>query len=323
MRMKGIFAAGTSFNLPLAHANRGWRDPKVYPTKLLFRRIFLGVARRRHVSRPSMLLFSTRFRTETAMRKLSLVALAGLAIVAGAQANAADLPPKPVYKAAPPPAQAPYYSWTGFYIGAHFGYGWAKPEVTNPFTGAPVGSTTPRPKGILGGVQIGYNYQIANLVVGLEGDFTWSDVKDTENCFDCAPGGLVVFGHPDWFGSLAARVGYAFDRLLLYAKTGPYRVHEQFRQTAISGPHCAITCSGSDQDWGWLIAGGIEYAVLGNWSVKIEYDFMDFEKKVLTISSNSVGDQNIFDVRRTIQVVKFGVNYKFDFGKAPIITARY
>src|SRR5437868_4728581 len=58
------------------------------------------------------------------MKKLLL--LAGTALVAAGSANAADLPPRLAYKAPPPPIVAPVYNWTGFYVGGHFGGGWAR-----------------------------------------------------------------------------------------------------------------------------------------------------------------------------------------------------
>src|SRR5258708_10791560 len=101
---------------------------------------------------------------------LFLSAVAGLGCVSFA--SAADMPTKaPVYSAV-----VPAVNWTGLYIGGHFGYGWAFPEITEALTGTTVGNP-PRPRGILGGVQGGYNWQSGSWVYGIDLDFTWSGVQ--------------------------------------------------------------------------------------------------------------------------------------------------
>ena len=116
------------------------------------------------------------------------------ALVFGAPANAADAPIKgPYYKA------APVFSWTGFYIGAHVGYGWG-----DAFDGAAFVDID----GAFGGAQLGYNWQFnRNWVFGIETDISASDI---------GVGGFNV----DWFGSTRVRLGYAMDRTLFYATAG-------------------------------------------------------------------------------------------------------
>src|SRR5437588_5385345 len=114
------------------------------------------------------------------MKKLLLLASAGAIALAAGSANAADLSLRPAYKA-PPPMVAPVpWSWTGFYIGAHVGGGWGTKETFETafddplFSGKAVGSASVT--GFLGGFQVGYNYQISWIVVGIDGDFSFSDV---------------------------------------------------------------------------------------------------------------------------------------------------
>lgn len=117
------------------------------------------------------------------------------------------------------PVKAPayvhaYYNWTGFYLGAHIGYGWADFEGSDLITGAATGSLSTT--GFIYGGQLGYNYQIGSWVLSIEADFTFGDVKDRQDL------GGGDFGEVklDRAITAAARVGYAFDRTLLYLKAG-------------------------------------------------------------------------------------------------------
>jgi outer membrane immunogenic protein len=126
------------------------------------------------------------------MKKLSLASLAGLALLTTASANAADI--GPAYKAPPPVVAAPVpWTWTGFYIGAHIGGGWGTKEwtaVPGEVTGAndqvitsgafPLAQTDVH--GFLGGPTAGFNYQVDRWVFGVEGQFSWTDIKGNSGC---------------------------------------------------------------------------------------------------------------------------------------------
>jgi outer membrane immunogenic protein len=107
------------------------------------------------------------------MRRTAAMWVVGafVALSSVVSASAADLP-RPVYKAPPYLSPAPTFSWTGFYVGLNGGYGWDRLSGTGTF-----GSDSITAKGWLGGGQIGYNYQIGQFVVGVEGDFDWANVK--------------------------------------------------------------------------------------------------------------------------------------------------
>jgi opacity protein-like surface antigen len=150
--------------------------------------------------------------------------LAGVAVLAACGAAgtvfAADLPARaPVF--APPPPIAPMFSWTGFYIGPHLGWGSAHKdwEQTFPTTGNSVGNgTTFNADGIIGGGQIGYNFQTGPWVWGIEADFTGSGMdgsgiqRNTATWTDTTD--------INWFGSVTGRLGYAWDRTMVYFKGG-------------------------------------------------------------------------------------------------------
>ncbi len=257
------------------------------------------------------------WRGDSLMKKLLAAAVAAAALSA-APALAIDMPVKaPVYKAAP----APMFNWTGFYVGGHVGYGWAFPEITESTTGTPVGNP-PRPRGILGGAQLGYNWQAGNWVYGLESDITWSRVAGSSICV--VPGGtLNCRGEPDLYSTVTGRIGYAADRSLYYVKGGAAWMSEGFRHLSITIPTCVGTpCTGSNSTWGWTIGAGGEYAFAPNWTLRLEYDFLDFGNKEHVTVTNGVSADN-FELTRTFHLIKLGLNYKFgDLGKGPV-SAKY
>src|SRR3569833_1334814 len=121
------------------------------------------------------------------------------AIALSSAAAAADLP----YKA-PAPAYAPsYFSWTGFYAGSNGGYGWSNSFADNA-------------KGAIYGGQVGYNLQFSSFVVGLEGDFQGTSIKSSQDL----GGGGTVEGKIPAFATVRGRVGFAFDRMMLYGTGG-------------------------------------------------------------------------------------------------------
>jgi len=106
------------------------------------------------------------------MKKFWVAGLAGLVLGVSGFANAADLGARPTYKAPPLVAATPVpFSWTGFFIGGHIGGGWGK-KTWIDLGDDNSDNTSYNVSGVLGGVQAGFNYQIASLVAGVEGDFS-------------------------------------------------------------------------------------------------------------------------------------------------------
>jgi hypothetical protein len=158
---------------------------------------------------------------------------------------AADL--APILKD-PLPAAAPIVAgWTGFYGGIHGGYGWGqKTFVDNfPVFDGEIDADT-HIQGGLGGLQLGYNQQFNWLVVGVEGNFSWADVKQNFSCFGF--GDQICSSTADWFASVTGRVGVAAGPALFYGKGGLAWVHDHFTDLA--------TCSGSQP----TSSGGINAA---------------------------------------------------------------
>jgi outer membrane immunogenic protein len=210
------------------------------------------------------------------MKKILLASVALLGF-AGA-ASAADLP---VRSAPPAPivAAVPVFTWTGFYVGVNAGYGW---NANDSITVGGVRFDLDDEGGFVGGAQAGYNYQIGSFVVGLEGDIQYADFGGDDR-FDFDGDGIADddFNNSDWFGTVRARAGVAFDRALIYA-TGGFAF--------------------ADDATGWTVGGGLEYAFTNNLSAKIEGLYVNLDQ-----DDNFLGIDNDAE----FGVVRAGLNFRF------------
>jgi outer membrane immunogenic protein len=219
------------------------------------------------------------------MKKLGLWVIAIVGLI-GTPALAADIN-KPVYKV-PPPPPVPVYTWTGWYVGGNVGYSWGSAHtdiagnattITDPlalglaggFPGNNIAfadSDTARLNGVIGGGQIGYNYQFSpTWVLGFETDFQGSGERGSNaladpfsstvcafafrpvggptECFSTGPLNLTAAtsydAKIDWFGTVRARLGYLIaDQVLLYGTGGlAYGRVELSGATNISGSFAA------------------------------------------------------------------------------------
>jgi outer membrane immunogenic protein len=251
------------------------------------------------------------------MRILAALLLAGASLfTAGPQAQAADLPAK----ARPlPVAAAPVWSWTGLYIGAHVGGAWG--TIESEFSDFPFPIASGAINGFLGGGQIGYNFQSGFVVFGIEADASWSNLKGTTPCI------IGIFSckrEVDFLGTVTGRLGFTADRALIYVKGGGAWAHVEHNASLLG-----IAISSEDKTiWGWTVGAGVEYAITGNWSAKLEYNYMDFGNQTLGFALPPVaipggpvvgGTVNV-DTTTNIHAVKFGINYRF--GGGPVV-ARY
>lgn len=252
------------------------------------------------------------------MKKLLL---ATSALVLAGPAFAADIPVRtkaPPMLAAPPVA----YSWTACYIGAHAGYGWGRTDITDPallFPFAGGQTTRNNTRGFLAGGQIGCDYQFAGgWVVGLEGDLAWADIKGTVN--DPFFNGKNFTSKTDWIADATGRIGYAFDRVLVYGKGGGAWAHNRFDMTFF-GPTVGTA---TETRFGWIVGAGLEFMLASNWSAKVEYNHYDFGSRQVTLSGAAIGGGTFTspqNIRQTIDTVKVGLNYRFG-GPGPVV-ARY
>jgi outer membrane immunogenic protein len=200
--------------------------------------------------------------------------LGAAAVMIALPAAAADMVTQPLPPYAPPPVPSALYSWTGGYVGINAGYDFGK-----------VDNLPLKPRGVLGGVQGGYNWQTGQFVLGAETDLQLTSADDT-----FAP---YQFSNP-WFGTLRGRVGWGFSNVLLYGTAGLAYGTGKLNVAGLSETHT---------DLGWTAGGGVEVGLTPHWSAKVEYLYFDLgnQSYVLTGTNNSL----------TASLLRFGINYRF------------
>jgi outer membrane immunogenic protein len=257
--------------------------------------------------------------TEFPMKRL-LVAGIAVASFCGASALAADLPTKaPAYV----PAPAPMFSWSGWYIGANGGYAWGGSNGQIPYSDtAGITALTQgfSDSGWFGGGQIGFNQQNGHSVWGLEADIQGSDIKDNFSVVvPNAPAGISGNQKIDYFGTVRGRIGLAYDRTLLYA-TGGWAYGSVKDNFVIN----AFPASNSATKGGWVVGAGIEYAFAPNWSMKLEYQYINLGNTTFT-EFVSPAPITAHSVSADFSTVRVGLNWKFGdpWGKAPVVSAKY
>jgi len=247
------------------------------------------------------------------MKKVMLAGV-GAALTAIAPVKAADLGRPPVYRA-PPPVALPF-SWNGCYIGGNIGGGWGSETASAP-TLAPGISVTGDTSGVIGGGQVGCNYQFApNWLIGIEGDGFAADIKgDTTATILGITGTAHV--QTDWIASVTGRLGWAVDRWLIYAKGGAAWAGDKYSADV---PIFVEHIEANETRAGWTVGGGVEWAFSQNWSAKVEYDFYDFGTRGVTFTGTIFGVPEVvpgINVKQTISTAKFGINYRFGPAAGP------
>jgi outer membrane immunogenic protein len=243
------------------------------------------------------------------MNKARLAGVAGIAFVTIAPVHAADLGVRPVYRGPPPVAVVPLFSWTGCYIGGHAGGGWADKTVSVPSI-VPGESITGHLVGPLGGGQVGCNLQLGGLVIGVEGEGSAADIKgDTTQTILGVTG--TASARTDWLATATGRLGWAWDRWLIYGKGGAAWAGDKY---SLSIPVFPEQETASETRTGWTVGGGIEWAFWDHWSIKAEYDYYDFGTRAVTLVGTFAGapiEVPGVEVRQRLQVGKIGLNYRF------------
>lgn len=200
---------------------------------------------------------------------------------------------------------APVFTWTGGYVGLQLGHLWGGASVTFPED--PLIYADPDPSGFIGGGYLGYSYQFDNrLVVGAEADVNYANVDGSDNL------GFVGGGESseawttesDWNAALRARLGFAFDRTLLYVAGG----------VAWSDMTIAVVRGGdpfeaSDTFTGWTVGAGVEHAFTNNMIVRAEYRYSDYGTK--NYGYNEIQETMATDLDYDSHDVRLGIAYKF------------
>ena len=266
------------------------------------------------------------------MRHLLRAALLMTALQFSGVASAADLPLKA------PPAPAPvYYNWTGFYLGVNLGGSWGHQSVDacdggnkpppNVVVVPPMlcASDTLHMDGVIGGGQIGYNWQFAPIfgwgngwVLGIEADIQGSgqrasrdfSITDVTNTFTFSGN---VEDKLTWFGTVRGRSGIAFDRTLWYV-TGGWAFGDRTIDGTVTVTTAGVPASASFSTSktlnGWTVGAGVEWAFWSRWTAKFEYLHVDF--------TNTGGDFTSVNPATTVsvghlqdEIVRAGVNWRF------------
>jgi outer membrane immunogenic protein len=241
-------------------------------------------------------------------------------------AFAADLPAR-VTKA-PPALVSPAYNWSGFYLGVSAGYTFAEDEditttgqaagnINNVAIGARPGRVRLDRDGFIGGGQMGYNWQVSpNWVFGLEADISYVDIRRDVAVIGTTGLNNIFRTRMDYLGTVRGRIGYAWDRTLLYA-TGGLAYAEIENSVNFFGPlgQLQFTGNNSRTETGYAVGGGIEHAFAPNWTVKAEYLFYDLGDNTVNVAviPNSGGGGTGYNSRfeNDGHIVRVGLNYKF------------
>lgn len=240
-----------------------------------------------------------------------LMTISFMAILAG-PAMAADM----TAFRAPPFAPASVYNWTGCYLGLQAGGVAYRNSLVNTWA-----------DGALLGGQIGCNYQIEHLVVGVEGEDAWSSADSTLTAaafpFPGFTGGSAVATFKnEWDAALSVRGGLAYDRFFVYSKIGVIWSDNHFSSVTtaaapIGVPPGVLTTAGSVTSPGLLWGFGLEYGLMPKWTVKWETDFAQLAATDMNFSCVAVapsgcgGTVNILSINSFAVLSKIGINYRW------------
>lgn len=197
-----------------------------------------------------------------------LAAASAIMALASTPVCASDIGPRP----SPPPS----YGWRGPYVGGTLGYQWGD-----------VSHSGSNPSGVAGGALAGYNWQFGQFVFGGETDLQGSDADDTFASWK--------FSNP-WFGTLRARGGFAMNNVMFYGTLG--LAYGTLRaQSALSG------LGESHLTAGWAGGGGLEVGLLGNWTARAEYLYVNLDKRNFVLDGTTHGIAS--------NLLRLGINYRF------------
>jgi outer membrane immunogenic protein len=230
-------------------------------------------------------------------------ASAAAAIMSCGLAYAADLAPATVYRPAPVMSPVPAYNWTGVYVGLNGGGAWGSQDPYNIITNRFDHLSTSISGGLFGGT-VGAQVQVNYVVLGLEADLDWANIKGSTSAVPTV-GGIPVTAFPinaetkiDWESTARLRAGMAFNNIMAYITGGLALQGAKTTLTSPLGPVCGgifSGCSGTDRAIGAALGAGIEYGFTPSLSAKVEF---------LYVTGASI------EISRTSEI-RGGLNYRF------------
>jgi outer membrane immunogenic protein len=250
------------------------------------------------------------------MNSLKLLTAGALAVIASS-ASAADLGNYPVK--ARQPAVVAASSWNGFYLGVNAGYAWGgvnggAPSIYDTLSSPAVLFTTLSSYnfdingGAVGG-QAGYNVQFGQWVLGLETDIQWSSLQGGGSSATRIPGVTIDLNSKvEWFGTVRGRLGYAFDRVMVYGTGG---LAYGSLETTLGLTEAGVLYNDTDRaaHLGWTAGAGLEAALGAGWSAKVEYLHVDLGSKPFSFQYPAIRVD--IDKDYAFDLVRVGVNYRF------------
>jgi outer membrane immunogenic protein len=245
------------------------------------------------------------------MRQFLFASVALLALAGAGTARAADMPPDVIYPAGYPARGVPYpvatgpFLFTGFYAGANVGGALGGTKFLETPSGAfpsatavsiaDVGTSSTAPRGVIGGLEAGYNWQIGHFLLGIETDFSgWDMSSNSEQWAVGGPvpiltgaGGVYTSSGTvtsNWLYTLRPRVGFVNGNMLTYLTAGLAVTNFRFSESITLGSGLtpngpSLAGSASNTVAGWVAGGGVEYALSYNWFIKAEYLYASFSNQ--------------------------------------------
>lgn len=241
------------------------------------------------------------------MRNLLLATVAAAAFAA--PAFAADLPSRSVAPAFVAPVPV-FFSWTGFYVGGQAGYGWNDSRWSSVAPSA-FASFNNDAEGFVGGGHVGYNYQINQFVVGIEGQMNYTDISATTG----ASFGGTARTRQNYLGDINGKLGFAFDRVMVYATGGVAFTDYDFTAPT---PAPFLNYGGGSRT-GYTVGAGIDYAITNNWIAGVQYKYYDFGSR----TSASTPAFNNVRFNNEENVVMGRISYKFGSSPLGAVVAKY
>jgi outer membrane immunogenic protein len=252
------------------------------------------------------------------MKKFLLGAVSVISLGLMVPASAADLAARP-YTKAPPMVAAAIYDWSGFYIGGNGGGGWSRDCRDLTATAGAGALPTPLAEGCAdssgatAGGQIGYRWQTASWVFGLEGQGNWADFRGS-NVNLLGGGPLVAAGVTDQtrtnaFGLMTGQIGWAWNNVLGYVKGGAALVDNRHRTFTAAG---VLFDSANETRWGGTVGAGFEVGFAPNWSVGLEYDHLFMGTRSINSTTAATGAFSATDrIRQDIDIATVRLNYRW------------
>jgi len=240
------------------------------------------------------------------------ILVAGALLGTAVSAQAADLPARMYTKA---PVLAAVYDWTGFYFGGNAGFGVGRSRTSQAIPGNSFDTFFQQERGGIAGGQIGYNWQtnmgiLGPVLLGVEADIQGADMRDTRTSLRGFPGPITSSYDQrlDWFSTVRGRVGLITGPTVAYVTAGyAYaNVRDSVTETVAGGAPATFTSDRGRS--GYVIGSGVEAALGGNWTGKIEYLYLDLGKRTDAFTLQAV--PQTLETRTRENIFRVGLNYR-------------